>query len=155
MTQPDYGYVFGSALDTFKAFDDLTVANSGEHGPAFPTSTWQILNHLIAWQAYQLGQLRGDAPGRPMGETDTWNGARTPPSEAVLRAAVEQFEGQLAAIGSEVRRVTATGDASADQLKIIQELSLHLSFHLGEVVLMRRMQGSYPLPHQMKAFLQP
>ena len=153
MTQPDFGYVFGSALDTFKAFDDLTVANSGDHGPAFPTSTWQILNHLVAWQAYQLSQLRGEAPSRPISETDTWHGEKTPPSEAVLRATVEAFKNQLAAIGSEVSRLPATGNALADKLKIVQELSVHLSFHLGEVVLMRRVQGSYPLPHQMKAFL--
>lgn len=39
------------------------------------------------------------------------------------------------------------------KLKLIQDLSVHLSFHLGEVILMRRMAGTYPLPHQMKDFL--
>jgi hypothetical protein len=32
MTQLDFGYVFGSALDTFKAFDNLTVENSSGDG---------------------------------------------------------------------------------------------------------------------------
>jgi hypothetical protein len=154
MTQLDFGYVFGSALDTFKAFDNLTVENSSGDGQAFPTSTWQILNHLIAWQAYQLSRLRDAAPGKQVDEPDTWNGAKAPQSEPDLRAAVAQFKDQLEAIRAEVKHLGDTGDALADKLKIVQELSVHLSFHLGEVVLMRRMQGSYPMPHQMKAFLQ-
>ena len=154
MTQPDFGYVFGSALDTFKAFDNLTVENSSADGPAFPTSIWQILNHLIAWQTYQLSRLRDAAPGKHVDEPDTWIREKAPQSEPDLRAAVAQFKDQLEAIRAEVRRFNDTGYALADKLKIVQELSLHLSFHLGEVVLMRRMGGSYPMPHQMKAFLQ-
>jgi len=154
MTQPDFGYVFGNALDTFKAFDNLTVEHSSGDGPAFPTSIWQILNHLIAWQAYQLSRLQETAPGRHPDEPDTWTCGKAPQSEPDLRAAVAQLEGQLEAIRAEVRRLGEPGYASADKLRIVQELSLHLSFHLGEVVLMRRMQGSYPMPHEMKAFLQ-
>jgi hypothetical protein len=146
--------IFSNALDTFKAFDNLTIENSGHNQDAFPTSIWQILNHLIVWQAYQLNQLKDVVPGKHINETDTWIEEKAPPNEAVLRAAVAQFKDQLEAIRAEVLCLTATGEELANKLKMVQELSLHLSFHLGEVVLMRRVQGSYPLPHQMKAFLQ-
>ena len=39
------------------------------------------------------------------------------------------------------------------KLKIVQTLSVHLSFHLGEIVLILRQNGHYPMPHEMQAFL--
>jgi hypothetical protein len=39
------------------------------------------------------------------------------------------------------------------KLKIIQDLSIHLSFHLGEIVLIMRQNGHYPMPNEMKNFL--
>jgi hypothetical protein len=101
-----------------------------------------------------LNQLRGEATGRPVGETDTWTGEKAPKNEAVLREAVELFKNQLTAIKSQVTCSSVTQGELVNKLSIIQEISLHLSFHLGEVVLMRRMKGSYPMPHQMQAFLQ-
>lgn len=152
--QPDLRRVFSNALDTFKAFEDLTVETSGGNANAFPTSIWQILNHLIVWHAYQLDQLRGVATGKSIGETDTWMAEKGPQDEAALGAAVARFKQQLAAIGAEVTDMPGIGEELVEKLGIVQELALHLSFHLGEVVLMRRMQGSYPMPHQMKAFLE-
>ena len=38
-------------------------------------------------------------------------------------------------------------------MKIIQDLTVHLSFHLGEVVLVLRQNGQYPMPSEMNAFL--
>jgi hypothetical protein len=154
MTRPDLEKLLTHALDTFRAFDDLTVENSGDGQHTFPTSIWQILNHLIAWQAYQLGRLRGVVPGKPMDESQTWLKEKFPENEAVLGAAVEAFKGQLAAIRAEAARFPAMEEEWISKLGIIQEISLHLSFHLGEVVLMRRMGGSYPMPHQMREFLQ-
>jgi hypothetical protein len=154
MTHTDIEKLLSNAMDTFKAFDNLTVENSGDPQNVFPTSIWQILKHLIAWQAYQLNQLRGEAPGRPIGETDTWTGEKAPKNEAVLQEAVALFKNQLTAIKSEATRSSVTQEELVSNLSIIQETSLHLSFHVGEVVLMRRIKGSYPMPHQMQAFLQ-
>ena len=61
---------------------------------------------------------------------------------------------QIEIIQQEIKKVCLTQKDSASKLKVIQELTCHLSFHLGEVVLIRRLKGTYPLPHQMKEFLQ-
>lgn len=154
MTQTDIGKVFKDAFDTFKAFDNLTVKSSGADQDEFPTSVWQIINHLLTWQAYQISCLQGDTPEKQISEVETWISKRIPPSETVLQAAVTQFEKQLEAIQTEVNRLPAKGEPLTDKLKVIQEIALHLSFHVGEVVLMRRVKESYPMPHQMKEFLQ-
>ena len=146
--------LFDHALNTFKAFDNLTVESSGLDQDEFPTSIWQILQHLITWQAFHLGQLQGVVPEKPFREEATWSGEKSPPSDAVLQTAVKEFNEQLASFQSAINQAGATDEQGLDKQKIIQEVALHLAFHLGEVVLIRRMKGSYPLPHQMKAFLQ-
>jgi hypothetical protein len=154
MTQINIGNAFREAFDTFKAFDNLTVESSGVDQNEFPTSVWQILNHLLAWQAYQLNFLQGITPEKHIRELDTWSSERMPPSEADLQGAVMRFKYQLEFIQTEVNRLPATEEALTHKLKIIQDLALHLSFHVGEVVLMRRVKGSYPMSQQMKEFLQ-
>ncbi|GEM_PF-4225960 len=52
MTPADSHHLFAQAFDTFKAFDDLTVEASGFVEQGFPTSIWQIMQHLRAWQAH-------------------------------------------------------------------------------------------------------
>ncbi|MBK8634751.1 MAG: hypothetical protein IPN72_14765 [Saprospiraceae bacterium] len=39
------------------------------------------------------------------------------------------------------------------KLKIVQDLTVHLSFHLGEIVTIMRQNGHYPMPNEMKSFL--
>jgi hypothetical protein len=152
MKKPGIEDVFVDALDTFKAFDNLTVVNSGANQQAFPTSIWQILNHLTLWQEYQIGVLKGIIPEGDISEKDTWIKEREPQDETTLQKVVDSFKLQLETIKAEIKSVLA--ENSLTKLVIIQQLSLHLSFHLGEVVLIRRLSGSYPLPHQMKEFLQ-
>lgn len=154
MFPTDSRRLFDQAFDTFKAFDDLTVENSSVEQVAFPTSIWQILHHLLEWQTHQLGQLQGTASADAFDETQSWTVARAPISEAALQAAVKQFKQQLVELRTWASE--AQGDASQilTQGLVLQSVALHLSFHLGEVVLMRRLQGSYPLPAHMAAFLQ-
>jgi uncharacterized damage-inducible protein DinB len=153
MNPIDLNHLFHDSLDTFKAFENLDLKSSGANQESFPGSVWQILNHLIIWQEYQLKILRKQEPETDIHEGDTWIKEKMPPSEEVLQVAVEQFKEQSLAIKAEIAKLPSTSESLGKQLKTIQDLTLHLSFHLGEVVLIRRIQGSYPLPHQMKAFL--
>jgi conjugal transfer/entry exclusion protein len=154
MMSMDSRRLFEQAFDTFKAFDSLTVVSSSAEQQVFPASIWQILQHLLVWQAHQLAQLRGLTSAEAFNEKRSWDAVRVPPSETALQAAVSQFKNQLVELQSWASE--ALGDAQKVLLRglILQEVALHLSFHLGEVVLMRRLQGSYPLPAHMSEFLQ-
>jgi hypothetical protein len=154
MLPSDNRSLFEQAFDTFKAFDDLTVASSSWEQEAFPASIWQILQHLLAWQAQQLAQLQGTALPASFDEKRSWEAARMPPSEAALQAAVTQFKHQLAALQTYTDQVKEDPQVALAQCQVLLEVALHLSFHLGEVVLMRRLQSTYPLPAHMPEFLQ-
>lgn len=154
MTPPDSRRLFVRAFDTFKAFDNLTVVSSSAEQQPFPASIWQILQHLLVWQAHQLAQLHGRASAESFDEKQSWNTARTPPSEAVLQTAVTQFKHQLAELQIWASEAKGNAEQVLEQGLVLQDVALHLSFHLGEVVLIRRLQGSYPLPAHMSEFLQ-
>lgn len=147
-------HLFKQAFDTFKAFDHLTVASSSSEQQAFPASIWQILQHLLTWQEHQLGHLRGTVLAESLDEKLSWRSERVPPSRAALQAAVKQFQQQLSQFQNHANQVKGETQEAFDQRAILQAVALHLSFHLGEVVLIRRLQGSYPLPAQMPEFLQ-
>lgn len=155
MTPADSCHLFAQAFDTFKAFDDLTVASSSWEPQVFPTSIWQILHHLLRWQAHQLAQLQDPLLVESFDEKRSWNAEREPPSEAALQAAVTQFKHQLVQLQNWANEAKGDAQQVLAQGVVLQAVVLHLSFHLGEVVLMRRLQGSYPLPAHMQQFLQP
>jgi hypothetical protein len=154
MVPTDTQCLFAQAFDTFKAFDNLTVGSSSAEQQAFPASIWQILQHLLAWQAHQLAHLQGMTSVETFDEKRSWDAVRIPPSEAALQAAITQFKHQLFELQSWASEAKGSAQQVVAQALILQEVALHLSFHLGEVVLMRRLQGSYPLPAHMQEFLQ-
>ena len=154
MIPTDSSRLFEQAFETFKAFDGLTVASSSFGQEAFPASIWQILQHLLAWQAHQLAQLRGAAPTEPFDEERSWNAEPAPPSQGALQAAVAQLKQQLAQLQTHASQGAGEAQQALDQALVLQAVALHLSFHLGEVVLIRRLRGSYPWPAQMREFLQ-
>lgn len=149
----DHG-LFEQAFDTFKAFDNLSVESSSSQQQAFPTSIWQILQHLLAWQAHQLAHLQGTEPLASFDEKRSWAAPRLPPSEGALHAAVTQFKHQLAALQGYANQSLGETPQALALRRVVLEGALHLSFHVGEVVLMRRLQGTYPLPAHMAEFLQ-
>jgi hypothetical protein len=53
-----YQALFAHSFDTFKVFDNLTLGEISNTPVNSPKTIWQILNHLIAWQNYQLTQLK-------------------------------------------------------------------------------------------------
>lgn len=154
MLLSDSSRLFEQAFDTFKAFDNLTVANSSAEQQVFPASIWQILQHLLAWQTHQLAQLQGEVHAGSFDEKHSWDAQRVPPSETALQDAVTQFKQQLTQLQTWANQAKGDEQAILEQGLLLQEFALHLSFHLGEVVLIRRLQGSYPLPAHMQEFLQ-
>jgi hypothetical protein len=78
MLPADRRRLFEPAFATFKVFDNLTVASSSWEQPAFPASIWQILQHLLAWQAHQLAQLPGTVPAEAFDKKRSWDAARIP-----------------------------------------------------------------------------
>jgi len=145
--------LFADSFDTFRVFDKLTISEIDNPPAHSPKTIWQIINHLTAWQVHQLKQLRNIHDNLLIGEDATWIDNTNASTQADLDSRVNLLDEQLAGLKAEIQKFNMADADIMQKLKLVQDLSVHLSFHVGEVVLMRRMTGNYPLPHQMKDFL--
>ena len=149
----DFSTVFSDSFETFKVFDNIRLSDIEDSRGACITSIWQTLNHLIIWQDYQLKKLEGLKLKAGLDEFETWIIRKQPNSQIELDDTVNKFHSQLALFKEVVIKLALYDNLLEEKLGILQESALHLSFHLGEVILSRRINGNYPLPHEMKSFL--
>lgn len=153
MKQNKFEELFLNSFDTFRVFDSLTMQETGRILQAAPKTIWQIINHLTIWQDHQLAQLMGSANAVEADEQMTWVEEEQCHSQEDLDQAIVKFHHQLDQIREEILRFDCQDAALHAKFKIAQDTALHLSFHVGEIILMRRMTGNYPLPHEMEDFL--
>jgi septal ring factor EnvC (AmiA/AmiB activator) len=153
MRQNQFEALFSDSFDIFKVFNGLTAQEAGRNFSKAPKTICQILNHLIVWQDYQLKQLQSTETRAEISEQMTWPLEEQCDSQEELDKAVAKFNKLLEYIREELSKLDSNDAELQNKLKVVQDLSVHLSFHTGEVVLMRRITGTYPLPHQMKEFL--
>lgn len=144
--------IFEGAFDTFKVFSQLTVNQASETLKDTPKSTWQILNHLIIWQAYQIKLLKGERTSH-ISEFDTWSCSKQIDDQNTLDKVINLFNNQIEEIKNELTKSIVEIESLGNRIKLFQELASHLSFHLGEIILIRRQLRNYPLPHEMNSFL--
>ena len=150
----NYQNIFSESFDTFKVFENLTVEKVNKMINGMPQTIWQILNHLTIWQAHQISLLKGgklDNAG--FNEQASWIEGKYVQHQEELDEYIEMLTTQVEWVKHFIDSVDINEHGPKNELRIIQDMSTHLSFHLGELVLIMRMNGDYPLPHQMKAFL--
>jgi uncharacterized damage-inducible protein DinB len=130
-------------------FEGLPPAAAGQRVPALPYTIWQVLQHMIWWQDWWLARLAGDRPENPPDLAVTWPTTEAPPDAVALHEAVRHFQhgvkrAQAYAAGDPDAPVAADppGPAGAELVQIAS----HNSYHAGQVVLMRRLLGCWPMP---------
>ena len=148
-----FNTLFAESFDTFKVFENLTLSEIDNPPANSPKNIWQIINHLIAWQGHQLKQLQNMVDDLQIDEQATWIDNTNAATQADLDSTIALFNKQHTDLKAEIQKLDMADADIMAKIKLVQGLSVHLSFHVGEIILMRRMTGNYPLPHQMKDFL--
>jgi hypothetical protein len=145
--------LFKDSFDTFKAFDNLTIEQVSQTSYNTPKTVWQILNHLTVWQDYQLRLLRNEFVDVDIHEIDTWTESPTVNNQKLLDEKVKEFKGQIDSIKSKINDLVQADRGYEIKIKIVHDMALHLSFHLGEIISLRRTHRNYPWPNEMEQFL--
>jgi uncharacterized damage-inducible protein DinB len=128
--------------DAFDGFD-LTLAEVKPHGTSH--SVWDLLNHLNYWQDYALALLNGDSPELPEHAAESW---QTPAfteqswSDALSRL----FENIDRAKEHAALPLYEQVSHDKKRFELIMGIIGHNSYHLGQIVQLRRMLGSWPPP---------
>ncbi len=140
----------GQAHATFEdAIKDLPADLRGKTPERLPYSAWQILEHLritqrdiLDFSTNQEGNYKElDWP------KDYWPKLAAPPSEDAWKKSVAEFSQDLAAFEALVKKGDLVEPFSWDDSKnLLREALLladHTAYHLGELIVIRRLLGAW------------
>jgi len=117
--------------------------NGAEHSP------WEVLEHLRITQRDILDFSRKANHKSPDFPGGYWPNTQAPPSEKAWEQSVQAFRGDLEALCELVANPTTDLFAtvpSGDSQTVLREALLaadHNAYHLGELVLVRRLLGAW------------
>lgn len=118
------------------------------------SSIWQILNHLVIWQRFSIQKLNNINAEIQFDETQSWIKEQAPKSLMEWKNKIQEFNQQVVQVEQFIKTLRMEDAMLNNKLQLIQEAGIHLSFHLGEIILMARQKNKYPKPSEMRTFLQ-
>lgn len=134
-------------VPTSNVFEGLAWKEAGTQISEAPHTVFQLLQHICFWQDWALRWLDGKKPPLPGRAGASWPAPASPASAADWKCAVKNFRSGLRQL--ERRTSTASFTAESGQkspLEMLQTIALHNSYHVGQVVSMRQLLGSWPPP---------
>jgi hypothetical protein len=126
-----------------RILSDLTEEQVAARPPGVPCSIAQIVAHMQWAQSSQLAHQRGEAVPGPAHLDDTF----APPAPGAWPGLVAAFLAEIEECRQMAReRATATSPDRDDTSVSydLAEQALHNAYHLGQIVLLRRIQGLWP-----------
>ncbi len=153
MNYLNFKYIFQNAFDTFKVFETIPTEISGLIIDGHSKSIWQILNHLVIWRKYQIDKLSNIEMDFEFNESESWIINTNPIDENQWFEKIEEFHNQTEQLKVLFTNLKPSDSRLNEKIKLILESSNHLSFHLGEIILIARQKNSYPSPDEMNEFL--
>ena len=133
-----------------RAFEGLTWRQAGLTVPNSPHTIWQLLLHLNYWQDRFISRMEGMKVLPAKTSDDGWQFAQAPEDE-------DSYKRELGKLLTGISYISDTLLPQPDDLyqskgdynngfEVIQAMASHISYHLGEVVLLRRLLGLWPPP---------
>lgn len=136
-------------MESIRILKDISheIASQKQDGDAF--SSWEILYHTVFWQDICLKAIRGESIDWESVKGKGW------PSTAQEKVAewdvlCQQFEDGIKEAENLLKDIDlekpmpAWGNAPTVEAVLV--LTQHNSYHLGQIVVNRRMQGNWPPP---------
>ena len=137
----------GAHLDSSTVLDGLDWTLAGKEVPGAPYTILQAANHIIYWNGYAVAAIRGESPTPPAHWQDGWPGPKAPASEEEWKALVRAFKASLASLLETVKQKRFTDlIVTRNRLDSLRAMTQHVSYHVGQIALLRRILGSWPPP---------
>ncbi len=136
-------------VDWKKAVADFPAKHRGTRPPGAPYSAWELLEHARIAQKDILEFSRNPKHKSPDWPSGYWPKTPAPPNDAAWQKSIEEFERDSEAVGKLVLDpkidLLAPIPGSSGQT-LLRELLLlvdHNSYHLGQLVLVRKLLGAW------------
>jgi hypothetical protein len=131
------------------AVDGIPAAMRGTIPPGLQHSPWQIIEHLRIAQHDILDFCVNPAYQHDMKWPDDYWPSAAPQSEAVWAESIASYQHDLSAVRNLVRNqadlfATIPHGTGQTYLREILLVADHAAYHVGELVLVRRLLGIWP-----------
>lgn len=153
MTKLNFKFIFQNAFDSFKVFETIPIEISGILIEGHSKTIWQTLNHLIKWREFQILKIADIEKKSDFIESESWITELEPNNPNDWKKKISIFKSQSEQIENQIKNLDLSDLRLEEKLKLIQDSSTHLSFHLGEIILIARQKNKYPQPNEMNEFL--
>ncbi|MCB9235084.1 MAG: DinB family protein [Bacteroidia bacterium] len=133
-----------------KALENLTLAVAANRISLAPHTIWQIIGHLNYWWeiCFAIFENRPHAPAKTAAEG--WQETTSPPDQQTLDLAIQTLlqHTQLAEKWLQEQPDTLSNlqHKYGNGFELLQTLASHQSYHLGQIVTLRQIQGDWPPP---------
>lgn len=137
----------GAHVKTLNAVAGLSADLAGKKPDGTTHSIFQLLNHLVYWQDKCLEWLKGKDIAWPEHAPEGWPGGERPESQEEWDALVARFTGGVeAGMAQAEREDMFVVRERSSPVQMLRSVASHNSYHLGQIVLLRRMLGAWPPP---------
>lgn len=134
-----------------QALHGVTAAEAAWRSSENSNSIWQIVNHLIFWNEDVIHRIKGtENPHKPENNEETFGNPGDPEDEIRWAQTVQR----LNEVMSKLKTVIAA-DLEDEKLKtlyaanrysierLLSNIMMHDSYHIGQIVLLRKLQSSW------------
>jgi DinB superfamily len=137
----------GAHVGTGDVFAGLTWKAAGSRPRGVPHSAFQLLNHMTYWQDWVVEWLGGHTPRVPKHAAGGWPGPPAPATPGEWQKALGRYRSGLKALERWSRKEDPLAKRGTQtRLEMLQAIASHNSYHVGQVVIMRQMGGTWPPP---------
>ena len=136
-------------LSVNKALNGLRLDVSGKKVINTPYTIWQLLNHLNYWQVKFLQKLEGKEVNFSINWEDGWEVSLNAANQEILDRKIKNLLGNI----EKATDILISEDEKIepqkyyqDKFDVLQAMASHISYHLGELIILRRMFGAWNAP---------
>jgi uncharacterized damage-inducible protein DinB len=116
-----------------------------------PHSICQMVGHMNFWMDYEIRRIRQEDPPYPKHAADSWPSDSSPANEAEWKQVAARFAALIEDLSALARsdpaflsrKVKAThavhNQQSSSVLAVLWQTAVHNSYHIGQIVLFRRL----------------
>ncbi len=140
----------GAHLDFDTAVANLSIGLRGAKPEGVPHTPWRLVEHMRIAQWDSLEFCRNPKHVSPEFPDGYWPDRDAPPDSAAWETSLEAFRADLQAMQDLVADLTTDLFAAiphGDGQTILREVLLvadHNSYHLGQLIVVRRLLGAWP-----------
>ena len=139
-------------IDPKRALEGLSINVAKEKPKGFDHSCWDLLHHVLIWQQALINNIKGqDVDWREIEEKENWPSKDEIKNDETFTHLLKTFFSNLEHSKELIKSVElfnekeiSVGPTQLTRIKLILVLLQHTSYHLGQIVSLRKYLGDWP-----------